>query len=301
MAVEKEVVEGFGYEWQQFDQTGRPVTELQETFTQYFKIFPWESLPNKAVGFDLGCGSGRWANFVAGRVDRLYCIEASEMALDVAKKNLRNRPNCRFLAASAGEMPYADNSMDFGYALGVFHYTPDPPSEIKDCVKKLKPGAPLLVYMYYAFDNRPAWFRQLWRISDWGRQLISRSPWPVRYFISQVIAGLIYYPLTRLALLLEKLSFNVEMVPLSAYRHKSFYAMRTDALNRFGSRSEKRFTTQQLQKMMAAAGLEHITFNDTAPYWCVVGYKSNGNSPNTKELSDAISINHQIIATPASH
>ena len=34
----------------------------------------------------MGCGSGRWANFIAPKVKILNCIEPSKQALDVAKK-----------------------------------------------------------------------------------------------------------------------------------------------------------------------------------------------------------------------
>ena len=33
----------------------------------------------------MGCGSGRWAQFVAPRVKKLFCIDPSE-AINVAKK-----------------------------------------------------------------------------------------------------------------------------------------------------------------------------------------------------------------------
>ena len=46
-------------------------------------------------------------------------------------------------------MPIKDNSMDFGFSLGVLHHLPDPFEGIKSCVTKLKPGAPFLVYLYY--------------------------------------------------------------------------------------------------------------------------------------------------------
>lgn len=38
-------------------------------------------------------------------------------------------------------------------------------------------------------------------------------------------------------------------------------------------RIEKRFTADQIQKMMEDSGLERIVFSDTAPYRCAVGYK----------------------------
>ena len=88
-----------------------------------------------------------------------------------------------------------------------------------------------------------------------------------------MIAITVYYPLARSSRLLEKWGMNVAAFPLSAYRGHSFYTMRTDALDRFGTRLEKRFSRQQIEQMMRKAGLENICFGDEVPYWCAVGYK----------------------------
>jgi hypothetical protein len=50
--------------------------------------------------------------------------------------------------------------------------------------------------------------------------------------------------------------------------------MRTDALDRFGTRLEQRFTRDQIRAMMTAAGLIRIRFGDAIPYWTAVGFKS---------------------------
>ena len=55
------------------------------------------------------------------------------------------------------------------------------------------------------------------------------------------------------------------------YEDKSFYTMRTDALDRFGTKTEKRFSKVEIEKMMNNAGLEDIVFNDDEPFWCAVG------------------------------
>jgi len=49
--------------------------------------------------------------------------------------------------------------------------------------------------------------------------------------------------------------------------------MRTDSLDRFGTRLEHRFTKKKIEMMMNNAGLEKIIFSDIAPYWCAIGYK----------------------------
>lgn len=271
--VDLKVVEDFGREWAQFQQNTLKTDELQHLFNAYFQIFPWEKLSNNPIGFDMGCGSGRWASIVATKVAKLYCIDASKTALNVARKNLHHVNNVDFIEASVHQLPLADNSMDFAYSLGVLHHIPDTQAGIKACVDKLKPGAPLLLYLYYAFDNKPKWFQALWNVSNLLRNIIAKMPFRIKYIISQVLAATIYFPLARCALLLEKMGMNVAHFPLSAYRRLSFYTMRTDALDRFGTRLEHRYTREQITTMMQASGLEQISFNNDVPYWCAVGFK----------------------------
>lgn len=270
--IDKDVVAGFGDEWSRFDQSVLSDDELSRMFDNYFSIFPWDKLPADPVGFDLGCGSGRWAKLVAPRVGKLYLFDPSEAALNVARRNLVGHTNCEFALASADHIPLDDASCDFGYSLGVLHHIPDTEAGMRECVAKLKPGAPFLVYLYYSFDDRPVWFRALWRASNAVRQLVCRLPHFLRYATSQIMAALIYWPLARLAWVAERLGLNVANFPLSQYRNNSFYVMRNDALDRFGTRLEKRFSKTEIQAMMERCGLENITFSTTS-FWTAVGFK----------------------------
>ena len=143
--IDARTVAGFGEEWDSFDQTSLSETEWRELFDRYFSIFPWDSLPAGAEGFDLGCGSGRWAAGVVDRVGTLNCVDPSAMALAVCQKRLGAKTNARFHHASVDAIPLAEASQDFGYSLGVLHHIPDTAAAMADCVRKLKPGAPFLV------------------------------------------------------------------------------------------------------------------------------------------------------------
>ena len=272
--VDELVVAGFGDEWSRFDYVTLSAQEKRDAFNSYFAIFPWSKIPADAVGADIGCGSGRWASLVAPRVGTLHCIDASREALDVARKALSNQPNCQFHHAIANEIPLPDATLDFGYCLGVLHHIPDTQSALNACVSKLKSGAPFLVYLYYRFDNRPAWFRAIWRISDGARRLISRLPHGPRFVVSQLLAVAVYWPFARSAWLADHLGLDVSNWPLSTYRDRSFYVLRTDSLDRFGTRLEKRFTRDEIAVMMEGAGLREVRFHSSAPYWTAVGFKA---------------------------
>lgn len=269
--LDSKTVDGFGDEWSRFDQTGMTDDDAKQQFDGYFSVFPWDALPKRSVGFDLGCGSGRWAKLVAPRVGKLHCIDPS-IAIDVARKNLHGLSNCEFHHAGVDDIPVPDQSMDFGYSLGVLHHIPDTQSGLNSCVAKLKPGAPFLLYLYYNFDNRPEWFRLLWKISNLIRAVVSRMPHGMRYTVSQIIAVAVYWPLVRFASLAESLGIDVKNFPLAPYRHRGFYSMRTDALDRFGTRLEQRFSRVEIQQMMESAGLERVVFSDSNPFWCAVGF-----------------------------
>jgi ubiquinone/menaquinone biosynthesis C-methylase UbiE len=271
--VDRDVVTDFGDEWARHDQMAVPHNELRRFFDEYFSIFPWHQLPPDAEGFDLGCGSGRWAWFAAAKVGRVHCIDPAAQALAVARRRLADRPNVVFHHASVDDIPLPDGSQDFGYSLGVLHHVPDTQAGIASCVRKLKPGAPLLLYLYYAFDNRPVWFKAIWRAADAARRVISVLPGGLKAALSSMIAALVYWPLSRAAGLLERLGRDVSSFPLSAYRGKSFATLLTDARDRFGTRLEKRFTREQILRMMEAAGLEKVAFREGGPYWCAVGFR----------------------------
>ena len=89
---DEKVIREFGEEWTKFDYSSIDTEKLNEEFEQWFNIFPWDKLPKDAVGFDMGCGTGRWAQFVAPKVKSLNCVEASD-AIYAAKKNLINNNN----------------------------------------------------------------------------------------------------------------------------------------------------------------------------------------------------------------
>ena len=161
--IDQATVKGFGREWTTFTQSESDLTaeDRRAIFESYFTIFPWDLLPPQSIGADIGCGSGRWAMLVAHRVGHLHAVDPGAEALTVARNNLAGLDNVSFHQASVSAMPFKDGALDFAYSLGVLHHVPDTSQAIRDVAAKLKAGAPFLVYLYYAFDNRSAAYRTL--------------------------------------------------------------------------------------------------------------------------------------------
>ncbi len=272
--MDRVTVDSFGDEWSHFDQSAVDPHELADIFAKYFRIFPWDTLPDIAEGFEVGCGSGRWAKLVAPRVGFLNCIDASDVALDIARTNLDGLDNVRFVHALADAVPLGKATQDFGYSLGVLHHIPDTESALASCVELLKPRAPFLVYLYYRFDNRPIWFRMAWKLSEGLRAFVSRLPSRLKYLFTDTIALTVYWPLARLARFGEKLGLDMKNLPLYGYRNYSLYTMRTDSRDRFGTPLEQRFTREEVRSMMDRAGLRDVVVSNEEPFWCAVGFKN---------------------------
>ncbi|MBM4106323.1 MAG: class I SAM-dependent methyltransferase [Phycisphaerae bacterium] len=271
--ADRRTVEGFGREWSAFDQSSLSAEERQRLFGRYFSLIGPEGLDPSAEVLDVGCGSGRWASVIAPRVGHLALVDASGSALQVARRNLDRATNVSFHLASAGDLPFADESFDLVYSLGVLHHVPDTESAIRSCASKVRQGGKLLLYLYYRFDDRPWWFRALWKVSDACRRVICRLPFGIRRRVTDLIALVVYLPLARLARLLDRLGACSRPIPLSFYRDASLYTMRTDSLDRFGTRLERRFTRSEIAEMLRKSGLVEVRFREDEPYWCVVGTK----------------------------
>ncbi len=268
-----DVENDFGKEWKTYNQKNIDFDEIKELFNHYFKIFPFEKISKNSEGFDMGCGSGRWAQFIAPKVKKLNCIEPSQDALETAKLNLEKFLNCDFENGDIMTNSLKENSQDFGYSLGVIHHIPDPKLGLINCVKKLKKGAPFLLYLYFKFDNKPWWYKKIWEITDLLRKIISKMPFKLKLFITQIIAITLYFPLAKISYFSEIIGLNVKNYPLSSYRNTSLYTMKTDALDRFGTKLEKRFTKKEILEMMIESGLTDIRFSNNIPYWVAIGFK----------------------------
>jgi SAM-dependent methyltransferase len=247
--------------------------DADRVFADFFSLLPAGALAGKE-GFELGSGTGRIARRAAPHVGHLHCIEPSAAGIAAARATMADLANVSFHQAGVDDIPLADGSQDFGYSFGVLHHIPDTQAGLSSCTAKLKAGAPFLLYLYYRFDNRPWWFRGVWRASDLLRRGISRLPFRGRKAVTDVIALTAYWPLSRAARLGERAGADVGNWPLSFYRTSRLTALRADALDRFGTALERRFTRAEIEEMMKRAGLTGIRFFDGAPYWMAVGFKA---------------------------
>ena len=272
-SADPDALPGFPGDWTRLPNA-LPAAESRSIFDDYFAIFPWDTLPAQAVGADIGCGTGRWAKYASGKCHTLHVVDPSAQVIETARQNLSDQPNVEFQVAGAVKLPFPDASLDFAYSLGILQHAAKPECVLLEIARTLKAGAPFLVYLCYSFENRPAWFRIIWRMSDLLRATVSQLPKSLRYGACQILAAAIYLPMAKTAAALEKLQAMPSGWPLAYYRDKSFYTMRTDAMARFGTRDENRMTQDQIRNLLQAAGFENVQFSNEPPFWCAVAQRA---------------------------
>jgi ubiquinone/menaquinone biosynthesis C-methylase UbiE len=271
--IDEVTVRSFGEEWKAFHKFDD--AELSRIGDQYFDIIKPEMCGSDKIAADFGCGTGRWTKYFAPRVGAIAAIDPSD-AIFTAAAVLENVSNAHLYKASIDNLPFPDNYFDVGFSLGVLHHIPDTQMAMTACVKKVKPGGFFLVYLYYNFDNRGPLFKFVYWLSNLIRLIVSRLPGhqkvlPVIYWRRLICHLSDYAACSGMMGVPEKFR---QKVPLQIYEKASFYIIRNDALDRFGTPLEQRFTKKQITAMMTNAGLTEITFSDNAPFWHAVAKKS---------------------------
>jgi SAM-dependent methyltransferase len=222
-----------------------------------------------SVAADFGAGSGRWASRLLPYFSLVYALEPSDGATKVLKKKFSKESRMKILQETVGVNSIPAESLDLGMSLGVLHHIPDASLAIKDVAGKIKSGGVFLCYLYYKLENKPLYYRGLFWASNSLRWVISRLPFAMRRLIAQMIAVAIYLPLARTSKLLGNRGKDVSNFPLHHYAHMPFVMLQNDALDRFGTRLEQRFSKKEITEMLGSAGfdLSTLKFSDLEPFW----------------------------------
>ena len=269
--ADPDTVRSFGDEWNRFASFTEE--QNQRAGDQYFDIVTAEMANANTTALDIGCGTGRWSRYLSPRVKFIEAVDPGE-AVRAAAPYVASCRNVRITRAGYGSLPFDKASFDFVFSLGVVHHLPDTEGAIREAASMLKEKAWLLLYIYYSLDNRSRMYRLLFRASDLLRRLISRLPRRPKFFVCEVIAVAAYGPFVVLSRLLKRAGGDAwKHVPLSYYADKPWKVCRNDALDRFGTPLEKRFSREEIRRMLLAAGMREIRFSEHPPYWHVVARK----------------------------
>ncbi len=268
--IDTEVVQSFGEEWTKFNSFSE--NEISRTGDMYFDIIDDAIINQSTYGIDVGCGTGRWTKYLLPKIGFMEAIDPSDAILS-ANTLLGDAPNVRLTKAATDNLPFADETFDFGMSVGVLHHIPDTKKALTDCVKKIKIGGYFYVYLYYSLDNRGMMFKFLFWLVNVLRMAVSSLPAFPKRVVCDFLALVIYYPLVLIGRLFRAIGLPkiASKIPLAGYQNQTFFIIRNDALDRFGTTLEQRFSRKEIEAMMTEAGLTEIVIPDTLPYWHAIG------------------------------
>ena len=269
--VDQEVIISFGHEWEVFDYAETETDDaLNAQFLAYSSPIDLGQFNSSAsVAADFGAGSGRWTSRLLPYFSTVYSLEPSEGANKVLKNKFASEVRVKILQETVGANSIPSKSLDLAMSLGVLHHIPDTGLAIRDVSSKIKSGGYFLCYLYYKLENKPFFYRGLFWASNSLRWVISRMPYAMRRLIARLIAGAIYLPLARTSKILRIRGKDVSNFPLHHYADMPFVMLQNDALDRFGTRLEQRFSKKDIISMLDIAGfdLSTLTFSEREPFW----------------------------------
>ena len=269
--LDQQVIDSFGHEWSAFDYAESETDDaLDSQFLAYCTPIDLTQFNSKSsVAADFGAGSGRWASRLLPHFSLVYALEPSDGANKVLKNKFSKESRMTILQETVGANSIPAGSLDLAMSLGVLHHIPDTGLAIRDVASKIKRGGLFLCYLYYKLENKPVLYRGLFWASNSLRWVISRLPYALRRLIAQIIAGAVYLPLARSSKFLGNKGVDVSNFPLHHYADMPLVMLQNDALDRFGTRLEHRFSKKEIIEMLGIAGfdLSTLKFSDVEPYW----------------------------------
>lgn len=270
--ISPEVIKSFGEEWLKFNDFSDQV--IAEGANEYFDILTDKIINQNTYTLDIGCGTGRWTKFLTNKVGFIEAIDPSN-AIFAADKLLGTISNVRLAKASTDNIPFADETFDFVMSIGVLHHIPDTQQAMIDCVRKVKKGGYFYCYLYHNLERMNWFLKGLFGISELLRKIIVRFPPRLKRLVCDLLAVVVYMPFILWVRFLIAIGFkNLAMkMPLSAYHNKSFFIIRNDSLDKFGTSLEQRFSKQQVEELMVNCGLEDIVISSGTPLYHTVGRK----------------------------
>jgi ubiquinone/menaquinone biosynthesis C-methylase UbiE len=73
----------------------------------------------------------------------------------VARENTKDSGRVQVVQADLHQLPFAYESFDFIYSIGVLHHLPDPEAAFQSLLRYLKPNGETQIYLYWHPEGQP--------------------------------------------------------------------------------------------------------------------------------------------------
>lgn len=142
-------VGSFSFEWNVHSRTQLDCHTGDHASEQEFREktgFIPDDLRGKLV-LDAGVGAGRYADVISRWGADVVGVDLS-FAVEAAARNLGDRGNVWLAQADIGQLPFAHDSFDAIFSIGVLHHTPSTKDYFLKLISLLKPGGTIAIWVY---------------------------------------------------------------------------------------------------------------------------------------------------------
>lgn len=239
----------FGYMWGEQAARVQPPLERQPYhLDQMHEALGAPRLSGLIV--DGGCGDGvDFANTALDTGCEVVGIELSTGGIATSQARTRGLDRAHLVQGDLMKLPLDSSIFDGGYSYGVVHHTPDPERCIRELARVLKPGAPLLFYVYEDLSDRPLLWRLALAAVNSLRHVTTRLPAGVLMTLCRIASPFVYVTCTLP-------SRHFRWAARLPYRHGTGpMSMSGDLYDRFSAPIETRYSAAGARALAEQAGL----------------------------------------------
>lgn len=247
--VEDELyVQNFGFEWNLHARTqlDRDDSDESERAFRDKTGFTPEMLAGKRV-LDVGCGMGRFTDVASRWGATVVGIDLSR-AVEAAQRNVGRRPNVHIAQANVFALPFADETFDFIFSIGVLHHTPDTRAAFDRLPKLLRTNGKIAVWLYSKY--------RVWHPDELYRRITPRLPKKLLHALSHVAVPL--YHLDRTPVVGR---FAYYVLPISMHPKAEWRVL--DTFDWYSPKYQWKHTSEEVIPWFEEQGLTDIRVLDT--------------------------------------
>lgn len=111
---------------------------------------------------DAGCGGGRYSKVCGEAGAEVFGADHTQ-AVDKAAQICSHLPNVRFVQADLKQLPFAPESFDVAFSIGVMHHDVDTRAVFAAVAKMVKPGGRYAVWLYRRNQRWQEWINDALR------------------------------------------------------------------------------------------------------------------------------------------
>jgi 2-polyprenyl-3-methyl-5-hydroxy-6-metoxy-1,4-benzoquinol methylase len=247
----QEYTSSFGFQWHVHARTQLDTAESDRSERAFRRRtgFKPEDLAGKLV-LDVGCGMGRFAEVATRWGAHVVGVDLSSAA-EVAARNLSSRQATIF-QADVFHLPFAAESFDMIYSIGVLHHTPNCEKAFKMLPGLLKPGGRIAIWLYSRYNS---WYR----MSDVYRKVTRRLPPELLYKLCYGVVPLYgaHQVLKRVPLVGRPASGALAyLVPMAMHKDRRWRIL--DTFDWYSPWYQSKHTYEEVFRWFESCGLEDL-------------------------------------------